>query len=127
MNENLKNKITKYEKLKEKRIKKYNEEMSIIKKIINVLEKFSKINEMDTFETIVFKKYLELENVSKVAKYVNELGYRIKTNSYIGERKYNGTDITEILIKDNVKVEDELKEVVKYLQDKNYNNMLKTF
>lgn len=127
MNENLKNKITKYEKLKEKRIKKYNEEMSIIKKIINVLEKFSKINEMDTFEIIVFKKYLELENVSKVAKYVNELGYRIKTNSYIGERKYNGTDITEILIKDNVKVEDELKEVVKYLQDKNYNNMLKTF
>lgn len=121
MNDNL----SKYKKLKEKITKKYNKEMKIIKKVINTIEKYSEIKEEDTFEIIVFKKYLELENVSNVAKEINELGYRIKTDSYIGERKYNGTDITEILKRNDIKVEHELKEVVKYLQCKNYNKMLK--
>ena len=84
----------------------------------------SEIKDTDSFETIIFKKYLELENVQSVAKYINDLGKRVKTDSYVGERKYIGTDITEILIKD-VDVEPKLKNVVQNLQDKNYREMLK--
>lgn len=124
MNKNLKDKKEKYEKLQKKLTQKYNDEMIRIKKIIKVIDESSEIEKNDNFETIVFKKYLETENVSNVAKYINDLGYRIKTDSYIGERKYKSTDITEILMKD-VDVNKELKEIVKYLQNKNYINMLK--
>jgi hypothetical protein len=123
-NENLQNKKIKYEELKEKITKKYNDEMKRMKKIIEAIEENSVINEDDPLETIIFKKYLEVENVQKVAKYINDLGYRIKTESYIGERKYIGGDITDILMSD-VNVEKKLKQVVKELQEKNYSDMLK--
>ena len=100
MNEILRNKINGYRKLEEKIIKKHNEKIQKIEKIINILENKSQIKEDDNFETIVFKKYLELESVRAVANYINELGYRVKTNSYVGERKYIGTDITKIILSD---------------------------
>lgn len=124
INCNLQKKIEKYKLLQQKLTNKYNEKMRIINKILNAINSKSELKECDDFETIVFKKYLEVENVSHVAKYVNDLGYRVKTNTNIGERKYNGTDITEILISD-VNIDEELKEVVKYLQDKNHKAILR--
>lgn len=118
--ENVSNKRDKYKKLKNK----MQEKINILDKIIKVIDENKEISETDNFETIVFKKYLEFENVTKVAKYINELGYRIKTNSYIGERKYIGTDITNI-ISHEADVEKELKEVVIYIQGLNYENVLK--
>lgn len=124
INSDLQKKIEKYKLLQQKLTNKYNEKMKIINKILNAINSKSELKECDDFETIVFKKYLEVENVSHVAKYVNDLGYRVKTNTNIGERKYNGTDITEILISD-VNIDEELKEVVKYLQDKNHKAILR--
>lgn len=123
MNKLLEYKKQKYENLKDKLTVKYNKNIRNINKIIKAIQNNSQINENDTFETIVFKKYLELENVTNVAKYINDLGYRVKTDSYIGERKYIGKDITDILIS-NVAIDHELKEVVRELQDKNYNAIL---
>ena len=124
MNEVLKNKINEYRKLEEKITKKYNEKIQKIEKTINILENKSQIKEDDNFETIVFKKYLELESVRAVANYINELGYRVKTNSYVGERKYIGTDITKIILSD-IEIDKELKEVVKLIQELNYEHMSK--
>lgn len=124
MNKNLVDKKEKYKKLQKRVTQKYNDEMKRLKKILKVIDENSEIEKNDNLETIIFKKYLELENVTSVARYINDLGYRIKTDSYIGERKYKGTDITEILIKD-VGVNKELKEVVQYLQNKNYSEMVK--
>lgn len=124
MNEILRNKINGYRKLEEKIIKKHNKKIQKIEKIINILENKSQIKEDDNFETIVFKKYLELESVRAVANYINELGYRVKTNSYIGERKYIGTDITKIILSD-IEIDKELKEVAKLVQELNYEHMLK--
>ena len=99
--------------------------MKIIKGVLEVLESNSAIEKSDSLETIIFKKYLELENVQKVAKYINELGYRIKTGSWIGERKYTSNDITKILVDRDCMVERKLKYIVQFLQDKNYEHMRK--
>lgn len=125
MNDNLINKKAKYEELAQKTTTQYRKDMKAIKGIIEVIENNGEIKEDDTFETIVFKKYLELENVKKVADYVNQLGYRIKTNSYIGERKYIGNDISEIIINKDCLVEKKLKTIVQSLQYKNYEAMSK--
>ena len=112
--------IEKYTNLKNKLMKKYKEEMSILNMIIDTIEKYSEIKDNDSFETIVFKKYLEFENVSDVAKFLNDKGYRVKTKSYIGQRKYIGTDITEILISEKSKLVDkQLKETVYYIHSRN--------
>lgn len=124
MSEIIKNKIKGYRKLEKKIIKKHNEKIQKIEKIINILENKSAIKEDDNFETIVFKKYLELESVRAVANYINELGYRVKTNSYVGERKYIGTDITKIILSD-IEIDKELKEIVKLIQELNYEHMSK--
>lgn len=124
MSEIIKNKIKGYRKLEEKIIKKHNEKIQKIEKIINILENKSAIKEDDNFETIVFKKYLELESVRAVANYINKLGYRVKTNSYVGERKYIGTDITKIILSD-IEIDKELKEIVKLIQELNYEHMSK--
>lgn len=110
-----------YLKLKDKLIS----DMQRIDKILNTMDKYSVINDNDNLETIVFKKYLELENVNMVAEYLKVNGYRIKTESHAGQRQYIGRDITDILIRDDVDVDEELKDVVQYLQEKNYNAMLK--
>ena len=124
MSELIKSKINGYRKLEEKIIKKHNEKIQKIEKIINILENKSQIKEDDNFEPIVFKKYLELESVRAVANYINELGYRVKTDSYIGERKYIGTDITKIILSD-LDIDKDLKEVVKLIQELNYEHMSK--
>lgn len=67
-----------------------------INKLVNVLDKCI-IDQDDSLETIVFKKYLELGDLVKVATYINNQGYRIKTGSYKGKRKFISNDIADIM------------------------------
>lgn len=81
-------------------------ELSKIKKLLNV-----PINDEDTLEEKIFKKYLELENVSKVAEYINNLGYRINGNNKA--RKYIANDISLIITNKDINLKNkELKEIV---------------
>ncbi|RXM73639.1 hypothetical protein DP144_13895 [Clostridium tetani] len=126
MNDNLINKKAKYEELAKKITSKYRKDMKDIKGIIELIENNGEVNENDTLETIVFKKYLELENVKNVADYINSLGYRIKTQSYIGQRKYTSNDISEIIISD-VDIEKKLKDTVKELHSQHSIAMAKRY
>lgn len=85
-----------------KKIMKLNE----IRRLLNI-----PINQNDNIEEKIFKKYLEVENVKKVAAYVNELGYRIKSDR--GKRKYIAQDISSILTDKNIKIKNkQLKDIV---------------
>lgn len=126
MNDNLINKKAKYEELAKKITNKYRKDMKDIKGIIELIENNGEVNENDTLETIVFKKYLELENVKNVADCINSLGYRLKTQSYIGQRKYTSNDISEIIISD-VDIEKKLKDTVKELHSQHSIAMAKRY
>lgn len=86
--------------------------------ILKVLEGNS-INPYDQVETVIYKLYLQLNNVSLVADEVNKIGFRIKTESTKGQRKYTSNDITQILESDKVQVDRELNEVVKMIKIEN--------
>ena len=77
-------------------------ELNKLKKLLKIL-----ITEDDTLEEIVYKKYLELESVTIVSKYINELGYRINN------RKYIPNDITQIITDKKLVIKnDDLKQIV---------------
>jgi len=96
---------SKYQKIRDKVELKMNE-LDMILRVIEHCE----VKENDNLETIVLKKYIEFENVTEVANSINELGYRIKTNSHVGVRKYTTNDISNILTDNDIDVEKELKE-----------------
>lgn len=121
----MKDKKAKYEELANKLTVKYENDMTAIKSIIEAIES-NGVQEGDSLETIVFKKYLELENVKNVADHINKLGYRVKTDSYIGERKYIGNDITEIIVSDAA-IEKKLQKVVKELHRQHSIAMIKRY
>lgn len=123
--ETVKSNREKYIDIREKYICKHKRKMEEIEKILDTIDKYSEIKKDDSFENIVFKKYLQLENVKSVAKYLNDEGYRIKTYSYKGERKYIGTDVTRIISNKYAKVDDQLKDVVRLIQKRNYESTLK--
>jgi len=81
-------------------------------KKIKELNKFKKllkmeITEFEDVENIIFKKYLECERVASVAKFINDLGYRINN------RKYIANDISDVITdKDIVINSKDLKLVV---------------
>ena len=52
-----------------------------------------------TIEEIIFTKYIELQNASAVADFMNDKGYRIKTDSRHEERRYISNDITQLFNK----------------------------
>ncbi|WP_297429288.1 hypothetical protein [Clostridium sp.] len=76
-----------------------------IDRFVNILDTCT-IATDDSLETIIFKKYLELGDLVKVTAYINNQGYRIKTGSYKGERKFISNDIADIIDKpgDNVDI-----------------------
>lgn len=123
--ETVKSNREKYIDIREKYICNHKRKMEEIEKILDTIDKYSEIKKDDSFENIVFKKYLQLENVKNVAKYLNDEGYRIKTYSYKGERKYIGTDVTRIILNKYAKVDDQLKDVVRLIQKRNYESTLK--
>lgn len=101
-------------------IKTLQNEIDEIRKLIKFI-KNNRIVEGDSPETIIFKKYLELENTKKVTEYINSLGYKKPTSNKQGvkERKYITTDISNILKDRNVNVEPKLKALVMKLFNKN--------
>lgn len=77
-------------------------ELNKLKKLLSI-----SIAEEDSIEEKIFKKYLEIESVAKVAKYINDIGYRIRT------RKYIANDISDLITnKDIVIKNSELRRVV---------------
>lgn len=109
---------------KEKITKEFERKTKTLDKYIEVLEK-SIIHKEDSVENIAFKLYLQLDNVSNVAKTINELGFRLNTSSHIGKRKYTSNDITAIITNKDATVEEDLKEVVQEIQKMNYGKVAK--
>ena len=109
----------KLEKSKNKIIKEYNNRIDKINQYIKVLEK-SKIKKHDNVETKIYKLYMQLDNVTSVANKINNMDYRISTNSKKGKRKYTTNDITYVITNKEAIVEKELKEVVQEIQKINY-------
>lgn len=68
-----------------------------------------------TLDTIVYKKYLEIESVKEVADWLNSKGYRKKNPNTGNDIKYISNDVTERLKDKNAQVPTELKECVKKL------------
>ena len=87
-----------------------------IDRFVNVLDRCT-IEPDDSLETIMFKKYLELGDVTKVATYINNQGYRIKTSSYKGVKKYISNDIADIISNINDSVDNELVKAIKEMKD----------
>ena len=119
MSEKIIKRIEKLTKSKEKILIEADKKVSKINKYIEILNK-SEIKENDSFETIVYKLYMQLDNIKLVADEINALGYRIKTFSYKGNRKYQTNDITEIITNKDANVDEDLKEVVQEIQKINY-------
>lgn len=87
-----------------------------LNQFINVLDKCT-VYPDDSLHTVIFKKYLDLSDVVKVTTYINDQGYRIKTNSYKGERKYTSNDIADIIKKPDDSVSIELINAIKEMKD----------
>lgn len=82
-------------------------ELNKLKRLLNM-----NIDENDPVEEKIFKKYLELENVSKVAKYINDERYRVVTKN--GCRKYTANDISYVINDKDIKIKsNELQKVVR--------------
>lgn len=90
-------------------IKDIDKKIEELNQLRNILNK--KVNANDTVFEIIFKKYLETEKVSEVAKYLNNTGYRI--NSKRGTRKYIAQDISSIIKNKDIEIRNkELKNIV---------------
>lgn len=96
----------------EKRVEKIDKYLKILRKC--------KIKKSDSLNVIVFKMYLQLNNVSKVADVVNKLGFRVSTNSRKGCRKFGSNDITEILKNECIELDEELVTIAQYIHECNY-------
>lgn len=87
-----------------------------LNQFISVLDKCT-VYPDDSLHIVIFKKYLELSDTVKVTTYINNQGYRIKTNSYKGERKYTSNDIADIIKKPDDSVSIELINAIKEMKD----------
>lgn len=96
----------------EKRIEKIDRYLKILRKC--------KVKKSDSLNVVVFKMYLQLNHVSKVADIVNKLGFRVSTNSKKGCRKFCSNDITEILKTGCVELDEELVAIAQHIHECNY-------
>lgn len=84
------------------------------------------VNAYDGYDPVTMKQkaiklYAETNNVSAVAKELNEQGYRKEGKLVAGKRaqvKINSNDVTDMLVSD-VDPEDELHEIVKKVLNQN--------
>ena len=79
------------------------------------------ILEADNFDTIIYKKYLELENVKNVAKWLNENGHKKISPSTGKLINYDENDMSARIKDKKADVREELKQVVQKLFIKNKN------
>jgi len=68
-------------------------ELNKLKKLLRI-----EIADNDNIHELIFKKYLAMESVTNVAKYINDLGYRINA------RKYIANDITDVITNKDIKI-----------------------
>jgi hypothetical protein len=76
---------------------------TLLEKVLDI--KPSNFNEM------VFYKYIEYENVSNVAEYLNSEGYKLP--GVKGQRNYTSTDVSVIL--DNEELHDSVDSLLKFV------------
>lgn len=67
----------------------------------------------DNIDTIIYKKYIELENITNVMKYINEKKYYKEVNGRL--LKYNITDISNAIKNKEADVENNIKELAKQI------------
>ncbi|MHC1749459.1 MAG: hypothetical protein AB9856_14400 [Cellulosilyticaceae bacterium] len=65
-----------------------------------------------SLDTVIYKKYLELENVAEVAKWLNKSGYSLISKSTGASIKYISNNVTERLEDKKADVDEELKQCV---------------
>lgn len=119
MDLNIEKRLNEFMEIKNKIIEGNNRRLETINKYIEVLKKCD-LKESDNLETKIFKLYILLNSTQKVANYLNSLGYRIETDTFIGVRKFISTDITDtIKYNSNCVLDDDLKETVIKLQQNN--------
>jgi len=111
--------LNRLNKEKELLTEEYTKKLNNLNKYIRVMENDTTIEESDNLEVRVFKLYMILNSVVRVAEKINEMGYRVKTNTYVGERKYKSNDITDIIINSDVEIPIELKESVREINAMN--------
>jgi translation initiation factor 1 (eIF-1/SUI1) len=73
-----------------------NEKIEELEVVRNKLKELLQRDSKSTEEKIL-QKYIELQHAAKVAEYLNNEGYRIKSNGKLGERKYTSNDVTSII------------------------------
>jgi len=76
--------------------------------ILDSIEKCLKL-EYKTFEEYVMHLYIKHQKGAEIAKLLDELGYKVKTNSYVGRKKFNANDITNIIQKNYNKRNDDIR------------------
>lgn len=119
MDLNIEKRLNEFMEIKNKIIEGNNRRLETINKYIEVLKKCD-LKESDNLETKIFKLYILLNSTQKVANYLNSLGYRIETDTFIGVRKFISTDITDtIKYNSDCVLDDDLKETVIKLQQNN--------
>ena len=82
-------------------------------KLTSLVEFISTMKETDydnSVECKILYTYILIGSIVNVTEYINELGYRIKSNGKTGERKYTSKDISNIInmeyLGDNIKVKE---------------------
>lgn len=77
------------------------------------------IPEGSSLDTIIYKKYLEIESVKNVAKWLNDQGYRIESPATGEKIKYHENDVSARIKDKKADVREDLKGVVQKLFLKN--------
>jgi hypothetical protein len=71
-----------------------------INELRDVRDKVSQVlqENYEGIEDMIRIKYIEMQSSAKVVEFLNNEGYRIKSNGKQGERKYISNDVTDIII-----------------------------
>lgn len=95
------------------KIEEVNKKIEQLERIKSFLE--VPIEADSSMDTIIYKKYLEYENVSGVSRWLSENGYMKKSEDSTRLIKYNAADVSNSIKDKNVDVDEELKKIVKKL------------
>ncbi|MEG1287649.1 MAG: hypothetical protein RSD13_06305 [Clostridium sp.] len=102
---------------------------------LNLLSEFIKKSKECDYEDFIEYKivyaYINIGSISRTKDYINELGYRIKSNGKTGERKYSTNDISEIINNEYKGANEKIKELYNmakilyvYSSNSNYGKLL---
>lgn len=80
-------------------MKKVTEQMTLVRDVLLELQN----RKPETLNEDICIRYLKEQSIVKITEDFNNKGMRIKTDSYIGERKYNTNDISEVIKEESIK------------------------